>query len=64
MARKSIIHRDDGTVGVDIRAALAELGWPDTPANRDALCKKLIEGMRAKLPGIRIQAANTDGRQN
>lgn len=64
MARKWMTRRGDGEVVVDIPAALAEIGWPDTPANRDALCKKLIEGMREKAPGIRIQAAKTDGSQN
>ncbi len=53
-----------GEVRVNIVAMLKELGWEDTPANRDTLCRTLVRELRRRSATIKIVAVQGGGRQN
>lgn len=53
-----------GELRLNVVAMLKQIGWEDTPENRDALCRHLVTELRLQAPDIRIVAVQGGGRQN
>ena len=56
--------KDGGVVCLDVVAMLRAMHQKDTPENRDAICKKIINEMRRQQPGVKIVAVQGGGGQN
>lgn len=63
MAERDLVPNAPGTITVDARGdlhmdvpkLLAYIGWPDTPANRDAACRIIRETAAVQFPGVPVR---------